>query len=96
MPLHHPVSDGAIRRNHSMKGLTRVVVDTVLGSLLGAASFFAVDALMSSRAEAQETEERALTVWLRNPELKVAAATPFLFSCEIDDGDADPFEVTVW
>ncbi len=36
-----------------MKGLGRVVISTVVGSLLGAAAFFAVDWLISQSAEAQ-------------------------------------------
>ena len=36
-----------------MKNLSRVVLGSVAGSLLGAASFFAIDGLIPSKAEAQ-------------------------------------------
>ena len=39
-----------------MKGLGRVVIGSAVGSLLGAAAFFAVDGLMPSTAEAQSTK----------------------------------------
>ena len=39
-----------------MKGLGHVVIGSAVGSLLGAAAFFAVDGLMASTAEAQSTK----------------------------------------
>ena len=57
MGFPHPFSDGDSRRNQSMKGLTRVVVGSAVGGLLGAASFFAVDGLMPSQGNAQYLNE---------------------------------------
>ena len=36
-----------------MKGLSRVVIGSAVGGLLGAAAFFAIDGLMPKAAEAQ-------------------------------------------
>ncbi|WP_137025016.1 hypothetical protein [Synechococcus sp. UW179A] len=55
MRLQQPFSDDAIRRDQSMEGLRRVVVGSAVGSLLGAAAFFAVDVLISTSAEAVPT-----------------------------------------
>ena len=81
---------------NQMKGLGRVVLGSIAGGLLGAAAFFAIDGLMPSTADAHDIDGRAATVWLMNSKLKDAVGTPFLYSCEIDDSDADPVEVTCW
>ena len=53
MRLHHPFSDDQCRRNQTMKGISHVVIGSVVGSLMGAAAFFAVDGLIPSAADAQ-------------------------------------------
>jgi len=40
-----------------MKGLSRVVIGSIAGGLLGAAAFFAVDGLIPSAADAQVSDE---------------------------------------
>ena len=52
MRFHPLFSDGDCIRNHSMKGLSRVVLGSVASALLGAASFLAVDGLMPKAADA--------------------------------------------
>ena len=53
MRHHHPSSDADCIRNQSMKGLSRVVLGSIAGAVLGAASFFAVDGLIPEAANAQ-------------------------------------------
>ena len=89
-------SDGDCIRHQLMKSLSRVALSSIAGALLGVASFFAVDGPMPSTAEAHDIDGSDATVWLMNTKLKDAVGTPFLYSCEIDDGDADPVEVTCW
>lgn len=52
MRHHHPFGDGDCRNNQSMKGLRGVVLGSIAGSLLGAAAFFAVDAIRPDPAGA--------------------------------------------
>ena len=66
----------------------------VAGALIGASTMFAMDVLMPSTAEAHDLDGRDAKVWLMNPELESAVGTPFLYLCDVPDGDADPVEVT--
>ena len=45
-----------------MKGLSRVVIGSAVGDLMGAAAFFAVDGLMPSTADAHDIDGRDATV----------------------------------
>ena len=51
---------------------------------------------MPSKANAHDIDGRDATVWLMNSKLIDAVGTPFLYLYEIEDSDADPFEVTCW
>ena len=51
---------------------------------------------MPSKADAHDIDGRDATVWLMNSKLIDAVGTPFLYLYEIEDSDADPFEVTCW
>ena len=81
-----------------MKILNLAVVgafaDGVAGALIGASTMFAVDVLLPSTAEAHDLDGRDAKVSLMNPELESAVGTPFLYLCDVPDGDADPVEVT--
>ena len=56
MRLHHLSSDADRIRSQSMKNLSRVVLGSVAGSLLGAASFFAIDGLITRTSKAQSVD----------------------------------------
>ena len=58
-----------------MKGLSRVVIGSAVGGLLGAAAFFAVDGLMPREAEAYGNPGLPGYVQDRNPGLPGTAKT---------------------
>ncbi len=52
-----------------MKGLGHLVLGCIAGGLLGAAVFFAVDALIPTAADAHDLKSQSTTVDLIGPEL---------------------------
>ena len=52
-----------------MKGLGHLVLGCIAGGLLGAAVFFAVDALIPTPADAHDLKKQSTTVDLIGPEL---------------------------
>mgnify|MGYP001275981415 CR=1 FL=1 len=52
-----------------MKGLGHLVLGCIAGGLLGAAVFFAVDALIPTPADAHDLKNQSTTVDLIGPEL---------------------------
>ena len=54
MRLHYLSSDADRIRSQLMKNFSRVVLGSVAGSLLGAASFFAIDGLITRTSKAHQ------------------------------------------
>ena len=57
-----------------MKGLGHLVLGCIAGGLLGAAVFFAVDALIPMPADAHDLKNQSTTVDLIGPELNDGSA----------------------
>ena len=72
-----------------MKSLSRVVLGSVAGCLLGAAAFFAVDALMPSKAEAHdENSEIHTTAFVQlSGATKLSNGGSTLHSCNVSFTD---------
>ena len=80
-----------------MNGLTRLVIGSAAGGLLGGAAFLGLEAATVHKASAESFQHREATVFIKNDALANKLGTRFLEECEATQrrGSAH-VEVTCW
>ena len=71
-----------------MRGLTRLVIGSAVGGLIGGAAFLGVEAAMPHKASAELYTTREASVFIKNDELARKLGTHFLDECEASQRSA--------
>ena len=71
-----------------MRGLTRLVIGSVVGGLIGGAAFLGVEAAMLHKASAEPYTAREASVFIKNDGLARKLGTHFLDECEASQRSA--------
>ena len=80
-----------------MSALTRLVIGSAAGGLLGGAAFLGLEAAMPHKAVADEFQNREATVFIKNDELANKLGTRFLEECDATQRrGSSHVEVTCW
>ena len=80
-----------------MNALTRLVIGSAVGGLLGGAAFLGLEAATSNKAAADGFANREATVFIKNDELANKLGTRFLDECNATyRSGSSHIEVTCW
>ena len=80
-----------------MNALTRLVIGSAAGGLLGGAAFLGLEAAMPHKAAADGFQNREATVFIKNDELANKLGTRFLEECDATQrSGSSHIEVTCW
>ena len=80
-----------------MNALTRLVIGSAAGGLLGGAAFLGLEADTAHKASAESFQNREATVFVKNDALANKLGTRFLEECEATQRSGSAhIEVTCW
>ena len=80
-----------------MNVLTRLVIGSAAGGLLGGAAFLGLEAATAHKASAESFQNREATVFIKNDALANKLGTRFLEECEAAQRSGSAHvEVTCW
>ena len=80
-----------------MNALTRLLIGSAAGGLLGGAAFLGLDAATAHKASAESFQKREATVFIKNDALANKLGTRFLEECEATQRSGSAHvEVTCW
>ena len=80
-----------------MNVLTRLVIGSAAGGLLGGAAFLGLEAATAHKASAESFQNREATVFIKNDALANKLGTRFLEECEATQRSGSAHvEVTCW